>query len=89
MKILIHFFTGTRDFAFKLVDLGAYISASGVVTFKKSGDLANTFKDLPNEKIFHSYRTQSIISNYDYSTNHVTLNSMDVNILFQDAYIQI
>ena len=50
-KILIHCFTGTRDFAFKLVDLGAYISASGVVTFKKSGDLANTFKDLPNEKI--------------------------------------
>ena len=50
-KILIHCFTGTRDFAFKLLDLGAYISASGVVTFKKSIDLAGTFKDLPNEKI--------------------------------------
>ena len=50
-KILIHCFTGTREFAFKLIDLGAYISASGVVTFKKSLDLANTFKDLPNEKI--------------------------------------
>ena len=50
-KILIHCFTGTRDFAFKLIDLGAYISASGVVTFKKSLDLASTFKDLPNEKI--------------------------------------
>tara|TARA_B100001121_G_C18643949_1_gene600675 strand:- start:446 stop:1222 length:777 start_codon:yes stop_codon:yes gene_type:complete len=50
-KILIHCFTGTRDFAFKLIDLGAYISASGVVTFKKSHDLANTFKDLPNDKI--------------------------------------
>ncbi len=50
-KILIHCFTGSRDFAFKLVDLGAYISASGVVTFKKSLDLANTFRDLPNEKI--------------------------------------
>ena len=31
--------------------MGAYISASGVVTFKKSKDLANTFKDIPNEKI--------------------------------------
>ena len=51
LKILIHCFTGTRDFAFKLIDLGAYISASGVVTFKKSQDLANTFKDLPNDKI--------------------------------------
>ena len=50
-KILIHCFTGTREFAFKLIDLGAYISASGVVTFKKSFDLAKTFKDLPNEKI--------------------------------------
>ncbi len=50
-KILIHCFTGTRQFAFKLLDLGAYISASGVVTFKKSLDLANTFRDLPNEKI--------------------------------------
>tara|TARA_B100001029_G_C14711823_1_gene260484 strand:- start:192 stop:470 length:279 start_codon:yes stop_codon:yes gene_type:complete len=34
-----------------LINLGAYISASGVVTFKKSLDLANTFKDLPNNKI--------------------------------------
>ncbi len=50
-KFLIHCFTGTREFAFKLLDLGAYISASGVITFKKSLDLANIFKDLPNEKI--------------------------------------
>ncbi len=50
-KILIHCFTGTREFAFKLLDIGAYISASGVVTFNKSQDLANTFRDIPNEKI--------------------------------------
>ena len=50
-KILIHCFTGSREFAFKLLDIGAYISASGVVTFKKSQDLANTFRDIPNEKI--------------------------------------
>tara|TARA_Y100001958_G_scaffold17307_1_gene10561 strand:- start:254 stop:1030 length:777 start_codon:yes stop_codon:yes gene_type:complete len=50
-KILIHCFTGTREFAFKLIDLGAYISASGVVTFAKSQELANTFKDIPNDKI--------------------------------------
>ena len=51
IKILIHCFTGTREFAFNLLDLGAYISASGVVTFKKSQDLVSTFKDLPNDKI--------------------------------------
>tara|TARA_B100001057_G_scaffold432516_1_gene460707 strand:- start:1219 stop:1995 length:777 start_codon:yes stop_codon:yes gene_type:complete len=50
-KVLIHCFTGTKKFAFKLLDLGAYISASGVVTFKKSVDLANTFKEIPNNKI--------------------------------------
>ncbi len=50
-KILIHCFTGSKEFAFKLLDLGAYISASGVVTFKKSEELANTFKKIPNEKI--------------------------------------
>ncbi len=50
-KILIHCFTGTSEFAFKLLDLGAYISASGVVTFNKSQDLANTFRDIPNKKI--------------------------------------
>merc|ERR1712127_569170 len=50
-KILIHCFTGSRDFAFKLLDLNAFISASGVVTFKNSQDLASTFKDIPDNKI--------------------------------------
>ncbi len=50
-KILIHCFTGSKNFAFKLLDLGAYISASGVVTFKKSQELANTFRDIPNDRI--------------------------------------
>ena len=50
-KILIHCFTGSRTFAHKLLDLGSYISASGVVTFKKSAELAETFKSIPNEKI--------------------------------------
>ena len=50
-KLLIHCFTGSKDFAFKLLDLGAYISASGVVTFKKSENLARTFKEIPNNRI--------------------------------------
>ena len=51
LKILIHCFTGSRNFAFKLLDLGAYISASGVVTFKKSKDLAETFEKIPSDRI--------------------------------------
>ena len=50
-KILIHCFTGTKNFAFKLLDLNAFISASGVVTFKKSLDLVSTFKEIPNNRI--------------------------------------
>tara|TARA_B110000259_G_scaffold2541_1_gene3025 strand:+ start:1829 stop:2605 length:777 start_codon:yes stop_codon:yes gene_type:complete len=50
-KVLIHCFTGSKEFAHKLVDLGCYISASGVVTFKKSKELADTFLSLPNDKI--------------------------------------
>ncbi len=51
LKILIHCFTGSKKFAFKLLDLGAYISASGVVTFKKSKELADTFRELPLDRI--------------------------------------
>jgi TatD DNase family protein len=50
-KVLIHCFTGSNEFAHKLVNLGCYISASGVVTFKKSKELADTFLSLPNDKI--------------------------------------
>ena len=50
-KILIHCFTGSKKFAFDLLDLGAYISASGVVTFKNSQELAETFRLIPNNKI--------------------------------------
>ena len=50
-KILIHCFTGSKKFAFDLLELDAYISASGVVTFNKSQELANTFKQIPNDRI--------------------------------------
>jgi TatD DNase family protein len=50
-KVLIHCFTGSRIFAHKLIELGCYISASGVITFKKSKELADTFLSLPNNKI--------------------------------------
>ena len=48
---MIHCFTGSKKFAFDLIDLGAFISASGVVTFKNSQELAETFKLIPNNKI--------------------------------------
>ena len=51
MKILMHCFTGSKDFAIKLLDLNAYFSASGIITFKKSFELQETFKFIPLKKI--------------------------------------
>ena len=50
-KILMHCFTGSKKFAYKLLDIGCFFSASGVITFKKNKDLVNTFKVIPNERI--------------------------------------
>ncbi len=51
LKILMHCFTGSKEFAEKLLPLGAYFSASGIITFKNSVKLQNTFKFIPKEKI--------------------------------------
>jgi TatD DNase family protein len=45
-KLLIHCFTGTSAFAQKMLDIGAYISISGIVTFKKSTDLQDAVQNV-------------------------------------------
>ena len=47
----MHCFTGSFQFSKKLLDLNAYFSASGIITFKNSIDLQNTFKNLPLENL--------------------------------------
>jgi TatD DNase family protein len=51
MKILMHCFTGSLDFSKKLLSLGAFFSASGIITFKNSLELQNTFKTIPFDKL--------------------------------------
>ncbi len=51
LKILMHCFTGTKKFAEKLLKLDSHFSASGIITFKNSIDLQETFKFLPLNKI--------------------------------------
>ena len=51
LKILMHCFTGSKKFAEKLLSLNSYFSASGIITFKNSLDIQETFKFLPLEKI--------------------------------------
>tara|TARA_B100000579_G_scaffold104829_1_gene83441 strand:- start:1131 stop:1895 length:765 start_codon:yes stop_codon:yes gene_type:complete len=50
-KILMHCFTGSTKFANKLLSMGSYFSASGIITFKNSTDLQETFKLIPNDKL--------------------------------------
>ena len=51
LKILMHCFTGSKDFAEKLLTLNSFFSASGIITFKNATDLQETFKFLPLDKI--------------------------------------
>ena len=51
LKILLHCFTGTEDFAKKLLDLDSFISVSGIITFKNNTDLAKAVSNIPIEKL--------------------------------------
>ena len=47
---VLHCFTGSRSLAEKALDLGFYISLSGIVTFKNAADLQETAKILPKDR---------------------------------------
>ena len=51
LKVVIHCFTGSKDFAEKLIQIGCFISVSGIITFKKSKDLSNTISYVPMDKL--------------------------------------
>jgi TatD DNase family protein len=48
---VIHCFTASRDFAEVALDLGFYISLSGIVTFKNARDLQETAKFVPADRL--------------------------------------
>ena len=48
---LLHCFTGTRRLAEAALELGLYISASGIMTFKKSDELRAVLKDVPPDRL--------------------------------------
>jgi len=48
---VLHCFTGSADLARKGLDLGFYISLSGIVTFKNAQDLQETAKWLPSDQM--------------------------------------
>ncbi|NQV21501.1 MAG: TatD family hydrolase [Rhodospirillales bacterium] len=48
---LIHCFSAGPDLALKAVDLGMYISFSGILTFKKADEIRQVAADLPADRI--------------------------------------
>tara|TARA_Y100000590_G_C15731513_1_gene1017204 strand:- start:3049 stop:3816 length:768 start_codon:yes stop_codon:yes gene_type:complete len=51
LKILMHCFTGSLKFAESLMSFNTYFSASGIITFKNSFELQNTFKKIHLNKL--------------------------------------
>lgn len=48
---VLHCFTGGRDLAFTGIELGLYVSFTGILTFKKSDELRAIAADLPADRI--------------------------------------
>jgi TatD DNase family protein len=51
MNFILHCFSGKLNSAREYIDLGGYISFSGILTFKNSKELQQVCKDLPLDKI--------------------------------------
>ncbi|SCA55182.1 putative metallodependent hydrolase [Candidatus Terasakiella magnetica] len=48
---LIHCFSASKAFADRVVELGLYISISGIVTFKKADELREAISDVPLDRL--------------------------------------
>lgn len=51
VKGVLHCFTGSANLAATALDLGFYISLSGIVTFKNAKDLQETAKSIPQDRL--------------------------------------
>lgn len=51
VKGVLHCFTGSADLAEKALELGFYISISGIVTFKNAADLQATARTIPLDRL--------------------------------------
>ena len=48
---LIHCFTGSNEFANRMLEIGFYISVSGIITFKNAMELQNIIEKIPLDKL--------------------------------------
>ena len=87
---LIHCFSTSRELAEKAIDLGFYISLSGIITFNKSNELRNIVKELPLNRLLvetdapflapEPYRGKCNEPSYVVHTAERLANIMNVNI---------
>ncbi len=49
---VLHCFTGTKEWAEKFVELGAYFSVGGIITFNKAQNVRDTFEAVPDDRFF-------------------------------------
>lgn len=57
MKIIIHSYSSGPDWVQKFLDIGAYLSFSGVATFKKAKDVRDAILITPIDKLFYETDT--------------------------------
>jgi TatD family hydrolase len=51
-RAVVHCFSGDTDFALRCLELGLFISFTGVITFPNAKNLAETVKEVPVERMF-------------------------------------
>ena len=51
LKFVIHCFSGSVEFAKKCIDIGGYISFSGIITFKNNSELKKISRIIPSDKL--------------------------------------
>lgn len=49
--VVIHCFTGSWEWAQRFLELGCYVGITGIVTFKKAGDVADVASRLPLDRL--------------------------------------
>ena len=50
-KGVIHCFSATQELAMEALDIGFYISVSGIITFKNAENIRDTIKKVPLDKL--------------------------------------
>lgn len=89
-KFLIHCFTGDLKFANEIINLGGYISFSGILTYKKSEDLRELLKNIDINRVLSEtdspylapqpFRGKDCLPNYVVHTIEVMANVLEKDV---------